>query len=106
ARLPRCHEAPAVMTPPEFRNEPLVDFAKGPGRQAMEEALRTVGAALGREFPLLIGGRPVRTGETFRTVNPSQTDTVVAVVHQAGAGEVEAAVDRKSTRLHSRHPVS
>ena len=89
------------MTPPEFRNEPLVDFAKGPGRQAMEEALRTVGAALGREFPLLIGGRPVRTGETFRTVNPSQTDTVVAVVHQAGAGEVEAAVAAALTAFES-----
>ena len=50
------------MTPPEFRNEPLADFTKGPDRQAMEEALRTVGAGLGREFPLLIGGRAVRAG--------------------------------------------
>ncbi|HEX9246174.1 MAG TPA: L-glutamate gamma-semialdehyde dehydrogenase [bacterium] len=89
------------MTPPEFRNEPLADFATGPGRQAMEEALRTVGAALGREFPLLIGGRAVRTGETFRTLDPSQAGKVVAVVHQAGAREVEAAVAAALTAFES-----
>src|SRR5712691_9336483 len=81
------------MTPAEFRNEPLTDFTKGPGRQSMEEALRQVGAQLGREFPLLIGGRAVKTGETFRSLNPSQADKVVAVVHQAGAREVDAAVE-------------
>jgi 1-pyrroline-5-carboxylate dehydrogenase len=82
-----------MMTLPEFRNEPLVDFASSAGRQAMEEALRTVGAQLGREFPLLIGGQAVRTQETFRSLNPSQADRVVAVVHQAGAREVDAAVE-------------
>ncbi|TMI78194.1 MAG: aldehyde dehydrogenase family protein, partial [Bacillati bacterium ANGP1] len=101
ARSPRSHEARAVMTPPEFRNEPLADFTKGPGRQAMEEALRTVGAALGRELPLLIGGRAVRTGETFRTLDPSHAGKVVAVVHQAGAREVEAAVAAALTAFES-----
>ena len=82
-----------MMTLPPFRNEPLTDFTAGRGRQAMEDALRTVGDQLGREFPLLIGGRAVRTGETFRSLNPSQADRVVAVVHQAGGREVNAAVE-------------
>jgi 1-pyrroline-5-carboxylate dehydrogenase len=81
------------MTPSEFRNEPLTDFASPPARQAMEAALRSVGAQLGREFPLLIGGRAVRTAETFRSLNPSQADQVVGVVHQAGTREMDAAVE-------------
>ncbi len=82
-----------MMTLPEFRNEPLMDFAAPPARQAMEAALSAVGTQLGREFPLLIGGRVTRTGETFRSMNPSQVDQVVGVVHQAGMREVDAAVE-------------
>jgi 1-pyrroline-5-carboxylate dehydrogenase len=82
-----------MMTLPEFRNEALTDFSTAPGRKAMEAALLAVGAQLGREFPLLIGGMPVRTGETFRSFNPSAADQVVAVVHQAGPREVDAAVE-------------
>jgi len=81
-----------MMTPPEFRNEPLTDFSAAPGRRAVEDALRAVQGQLGRELPLLIGGRAVRTAETFRSLDPSQSDRVVAVVHQAGTREVEAAV--------------
>ena len=82
-----------MMMPSEFRNEPLTDFAAAPSRQAMEAALRSVGAQLGREFPLLIGGRAIRAEETFRSLNPSQADQVVGVVHQAGTREMEAAVE-------------
>ncbi len=82
-----------MMTLPEFRNEPLTDFSTAPGKTAMEEALRAVGAHLGREFPLLIGGRAVQTRETFRSFNPSKADQVVGVVHQAGSREVDAAVE-------------
>jgi len=81
-----------MMTLPEFRNEPLTDFASEAARREMQEALRSVGAELGREFPLLTGGRAVRTEKTFRSINPSQADQTVAVLHQAGPGEVEAAV--------------
>jgi len=73
-----------MMTPSEFRNEPLTDFASDAGRREMQAALRTVGAELGREFPLLIDGQAIRTDKTFRSVNPSQTDQVVAVLPQAG----------------------
>jgi 1-pyrroline-5-carboxylate dehydrogenase len=82
-----------MMTLSEFRNEPFTDFSTPAGKTAMDEALRTVGAQLGREFPLLIGGQPVRTKETFRSLNPSQDDQVVGVVHQAGTREVDAAVE-------------
>ena len=81
-----------MMTLPEFRNEPFSDFTAEPVQRKMEDALRSVTAQLSREFPVLIGGRPVSTKETFRSLNPSQSDQVVALVHQAGPDEVEAAV--------------
>ncbi|HLW61025.1 MAG TPA: L-glutamate gamma-semialdehyde dehydrogenase [bacterium] len=90
-----------MMTLPEFHNEPLADFTDAPARQAMEGALRAVGDQLGREFPLLIGGRALKTADTFRSLNPSQADRVVAVVHQAGPGEVNAAVDAASAAFES-----
>src|SRR5437667_3794920 len=82
-----------MMTVSEFHNEPLTDFSTALGLKAMEDALRGVGAQLGREFPLLIGGRTVRTEETFRSFDPSEAGRVVAVVHQAGRREVDAAVE-------------
>src|SRR2546428_7243113 len=82
-----------MMTPSEFRNEPLTDFAAAPGRRAMEAALHAVGAKLGREFRLLIGGRAIRAEETFRSLNPSQAGQVVGVIHQAGTREMDAAVE-------------
>ncbi len=82
-----------MMRPAEFHNEPLSDFTSGTVRQEMEQALRSVEAELGREFPLLIGGRAVRTEQTFRSMNPSRADQVVAVLHQAGPREVDAAVE-------------
>ncbi len=80
------------MTLPEFRNEPLIDFSVEANRRDMEAAIRAAATEVGREFPLLIGGREVRTEKTFQSHNPSQAAQVVAVIHQAGPEEVEAAV--------------
>src|SRR3989304_3464869 len=55
------------MALPEFRNEPFTDFTTEPGRAAMLDALRLVGAELGKEVPLVIGGkRGTPKGESAR----------------------------------------
>jgi 1-pyrroline-5-carboxylate dehydrogenase len=90
-----------MMTPAEFRNEPLSDFAQEPVRRAMQDALRSVAGELGRDFPLLIGGEAVRTEKTFRSLNPSRADQTVAVLQQAGPREVEAAVAAALTAYES-----
>ncbi|MGH2349258.1 MAG: aldehyde dehydrogenase family protein, partial [bacterium] len=81
------------MALPEFRNEPLTDFSTDPGRAAMREALRSVGADLDREFPLVIGGREVATAEKFTSWNPSQKDQAVAVLQLGTSEHVAAAVE-------------
>src|SRR5579864_5104324 len=81
-----------MMTVTPFQTEPLTDFTRPPARQAMEQAIRGVASQLGREFPLIIDGREVRSGATFRSINPSQADQTVAVVQQASGDHVEQAV--------------
>jgi len=80
------------MALPEFRNEPFTDFSADAGRTAMQEALRTVAAQIGKEFPLIIGGQRVTTKDKFNSYNPSQKDEVVAVCQKAAAEQVRAAV--------------
>jgi len=46
---------------PEFTNEPFTDYQAPPNRQAMEAALRDVKGEFGRQWPLVIGGKPVTT---------------------------------------------
>src|SRR5437667_133203 len=80
------------MALPEFRNEPFTDFSTDAGRTGMQQALRTVAAQLGKEFPLIIGGQRVTTKDKFSSYNPSQKDEVVAVCQKAAAEQVHTAV--------------
>src|SRR6185295_15112115 len=53
---------PARPAPqPRFQNEPLTDFALAANREAMDDALAWVGNQLGRDYALIIHGRPVET---------------------------------------------
>jgi 1-pyrroline-5-carboxylate dehydrogenase len=81
-----------MMSVTPFAAQPLLDFGRPENRQAMEQAIREVSGELGREVPLLIGGRGVRGASTIRSINPSQADQTVAVVHQASAEQVEEAI--------------
>ncbi len=80
----------AVFTP--FANEPYVDFTQSGPREAMRAALEQVRGALGRTYPLRIGGRSVETGRTIRSLNPGKTDETVGLVASAGAAEAEQAL--------------
>ncbi len=89
------------MALPEFRNEPLADFEAEAGRKAMLEAIRVVERSLGKEFPLVIGGKRVTTGEKLTSFNPSQKDQVVALCQRGGPDHVEAAVTAAAQAFRS-----
>ncbi|HEX9533733.1 MAG TPA: L-glutamate gamma-semialdehyde dehydrogenase, partial [bacterium] len=80
------------MVLPEFRNEPFTEFSSETNRTAMQQALRTVAAQLGKEFPLVIAGQRVTTKDKFSSYNPSHKDQVVAVCQKASIEHVHAAV--------------
>jgi 1-pyrroline-5-carboxylate dehydrogenase len=93
------------MVPP-FRNEPFTDFSQEANRRAMFEALARVESEFGREYPLLIGGKPQTTGDLLKSVNPSQTDQVVGWAHRGGPEHVDQALEAawKAFASWSRRP--
>ncbi len=81
------------MSISKFKNEPLTDFSKPANRKAMEQALATVRAALGKEYPIIIGGEKLTTTEKLRSFNPSNTSQVVGVFQKADAAMASRAVE-------------
>src|SRR5262249_23065464 len=65
--------------PAEFRNEPFTDFTKEENAQAMRNAIKKVQGELGREYPLVIGGERITTGDLLDSINPANRKQVVDV---------------------------
>ncbi|MGE5310348.1 MAG: proline dehydrogenase family protein, partial [Nitrospirota bacterium] len=85
----------------QFINEPAADFTRSEVRAAFSAALGEVRAKLGRIYPLLIGGREVRTSDTLASVNPARPAQVIGLVCQAGREEIDQAVAVARTALPS-----
>ncbi len=71
------------MKQEEFRNEPFTDFSDEENARAMREALARVQTELGREYPLVIGGERVETGDILESLNPARKTEVVGRFHKA-----------------------
>jgi 1-pyrroline-5-carboxylate dehydrogenase len=69
--------------PTEFRNEPFTDFSKEENAEAMRAAISKVAAELGNEYPLVIGGERIKTGDTLESINPANRTQVVGKFHKA-----------------------
>src|ERR1041385_2473066 len=69
--------------PTEFRNEPLTDFTKEENAQAMRDAIKKVQSELGREYPLVIGGERITTGDLLESINPANRTQVVGRFNKA-----------------------
>ncbi len=78
--------------PSEFVNEPLSDFSQPDVAQAMQAALEKVRGELGREYPLVIDGEKVTTGEWIVSIDPSNPEQVVGRVAKAGREEADRAM--------------
>jgi 1-pyrroline-5-carboxylate dehydrogenase len=90
-----ANDSNALISLPDFRNEPYTDFSAPANRRAMEEALDKVRHQLGREYDLLIGGERMRTTDKLRSTNPARPDEVVGILQKAtpelAANAIEAA---------------
>lgn len=80
------------MSFPKFKNEPLTDYSKPGNRKAMERALAVVGARLGREYPLVIGGEEISTSSKLTSINPSKPSQVVGIFQKADAVLADKAI--------------
>ncbi|HEY0615705.1 MAG TPA: L-glutamate gamma-semialdehyde dehydrogenase [Candidatus Elarobacter sp.] len=86
--------APRTVTP--FRNEPIRDFSNPADRRSLEEALARARGALGRRYPLLIGGERLQGEGTIASINPARPNEVVGVVDEASLAQVSQALDAAS----------
>ncbi|MFB5268087.1 L-glutamate gamma-semialdehyde dehydrogenase [Paenibacillus enshidis] len=75
-----------------YRPEPFTDFSNETNRKAIEAALDKVQAELGQEYPLIIGGKRVKTDASFNSINPSRKAEVIGRVSKADAELAEQAI--------------
>ncbi|MBI4238075.1 MAG: L-glutamate gamma-semialdehyde dehydrogenase [Deltaproteobacteria bacterium] len=76
----------------EFANEPATNFNEPASAQTMRDALVQAQREFGKEYPLLIGGEPIKTGQKIRSLNPSNPKDVVGIVQRATVAHAEQAL--------------
>ncbi len=93
--------------PKTFTNEPLTDFSRDDNARKMRAAIEKVRGELGREYDLIIGGKRIKLASKIHSTNPSNPSQVVGVFQEAGAAEVEPAVQAalKAFESWSRTPL-
>ena len=75
-----------------FSNEPFADFSLPEVRDAFTDAITEIKRALGRTYPLFIGGKEKTTHTLVDSVNPARPHEVIGRVCQAGTKEIEDAI--------------
>ena len=76
-----------------FINEPLTDFGQLPARRAFEAALADIDADANREYPLVIGGEPIWSGEWIDSFDPCAPARRVGRVARGTPALAERALD-------------
>ncbi len=71
------------MQLPKFKNEPFTNFKDAANAKKMSAALDQVRQELGREYPIIINGKRLKTGDKFTSYNPANKDQVIGVFEKA-----------------------
>lgn len=66
-----------------YKHEPLTDFTNMNNREAFQKALKMADRHLGKEYPLVIGGKPITTKEKIISRNPANKTEVIGFVSKA-----------------------
>lgn len=61
-----------------FSNEPVLDFSIESNLNKQLKAIRSVRKNLGKTYPLIIGGKPVKSANKFSSYNPSNKNEVIS----------------------------
>ena len=84
---------PTIYHAEPFDNEPHSDFGRSDVREAFAQALETVQAQLGEEYPLLINGKASDTRKRIVSINPSHRRQHVGSVACASEEHAEKAIE-------------
>jgi 1-pyrroline-5-carboxylate dehydrogenase len=75
-----------------FKNEPVYDFSKPAILKSQQAAVAAAESALGRKYPLLIGGKSVSTEAQIVSYNPSKKAEVIGRFSKATRTHAEDAM--------------
>ncbi len=75
-----------------YKTEPLVDFSKKENQEMFKKGLKKVGE-YEKNYPLIIGGKRIETGQLVKSYNPSNHQELIGSIHQAGIKEAEEAME-------------
>ncbi len=70
----------AVIKP--FENFPIIDFSNPEDERKMKEAIEKVESELGKEYPIVIGGREYTTEGKITSINPAKYDQIVGYANK------------------------
>ncbi|WP_079475208.1 L-glutamate gamma-semialdehyde dehydrogenase [Marinococcus halophilus] len=84
-----------------YRHEPFTDFTDEQNRQAFADAIKDVDKQLGQDYPLIIGGERIITGEKLVSTNPANKKEVVGRVSKANPALINQAFDAASKAFRS-----
>jgi 1-pyrroline-5-carboxylate dehydrogenase len=75
-----------------FLNESFTNFNDPENARAIHHALDQVAARLGSEYPMIIGGKRIKTAERIHSINPARPAQIVGIHQKAGAAEADTAM--------------
>ncbi len=91
---------------PPFSSIPFATFSREETREEMKRALATVARQLGKEYLLVIDGKPVKTAQTSASLNPSHIKQQVGLVGKASKEDAEKAIAAAREAFESWRDVS
>ncbi|KAA9019929.1 L-glutamate gamma-semialdehyde dehydrogenase [Niallia endozanthoxylica] len=75
-----------------YKHEPLTDFTMGENKLAFMEALKLVNTQLGKDYPLIINGERMTSGEVIASYNPARKTECIGTVSAANKEYAEQAM--------------
>lgn len=81
------------MAVPKFRNEKLTNFSTPANRKRQAAALAAVRGKLGKEHPIVVGGKRIEAPEKFNSTNPSRPSEVLGVFQKGTADIARHAIE-------------
>ena len=77
---------------PAFKNEPPVDFTIEAEREKIRAALQSIRRTLGRQHPLVLNNKPIRTSGWTASLNPADQGEIIGHGARATIEDAEAAL--------------
>ena len=84
-----------------FVNEPLTDFRDPTNHDAFRRSLDAVTGRIGRNHPLVIGGKAVHTTDSLPSCNPANPTQVVGYVGKATPELAQHAIEAAATAFET-----